>query len=180
MSRQTIWPGDGLPLAAFRDGVADASLEAFEARFGRGFLVLSGLRLRRGGNTYITLGDARTTDNISSPTGGFTVFPIQKRPGAPFDFVSLGRASGNDLVVGDPSVSKFHAFLRQDGAHFVLQDGGSKNGTTANDRRVPSRNSGKPLVLIAGDRVKFGSVPMTFLLAEGLLELVHGLAHTSW
>lgn len=154
-------------------------MEAFEAAFGRAFLVLSGLKLRRGASP-ITLGDAPTTDCISTPSGGFTVFAVLKRPGAPFDFVSVGRAAGNDIVLGDPSISKFHAFLRETDEGFVLQDGGSKNGTTRNEGRVAPRGAGRPVVLSPGDRVRFGSVPLTFLRADGLLDLVKSLAHTRW
>ncbi len=181
MSRQSPWPGDGLPLSAFRDGKSDLSLEAFERAFGRAFLVLSGLKLRRGANTRVTLDDEESTNpGVAAPTGGFSVFPVLKRPGAPFDFVSVGRAAGNDIVLGDVSVSKFHAYLREVDEGFVLQDGNSRNGTTRNEQTVPRRGGGKPVLLAPGDRVKFGSVPMTFLRADGLLELVRGTSHTKW
>lgn len=183
MSRQSPWPGDGLPLSAFRDGRSDGALETFEAAFGRGFLVLSGLKLRRG-SSRATLDDLDDDDSTNPgknvPTGGFVVFPIQKRPDAPFDFVSVGRAPGNDIVLGHSSVSKFHAYLRETEEGFVLQDGGSRNGTRRNDVPVAARGHGKPVLLAAGDQLKFGSVTVTYLRASGLLELVRGTAHTTW
>lgn len=184
MSRQSPWPGDGLPLSAFRDGRSEGSVEAFEAAFGRGFLVLAGLKLKRA-STRATVDDGSRDDDSTdpgrnAPTGGFVVFPIQKRPDAPFDFVSVGRAPGNDIVIGDASVSKFHAYLRETDEGFVLQDGGSRNGTTRNDEPVAARGRGKPLLLVPGDRVSFGSVTLTFLRPDGVLELVRGTAHTKW
>lgn len=156
------------------------SVESFELAFGRGFLVLSGLRLKRSGGSAITLEELDTTQPISSPTGGYSVFPILKRPGAPFDFVSVGRAPGNDIVLGDQSVSMFHAFFRETAEGFVLQDGNSKNGTCKNGREVPRRGAEQVALLAPGDRVEFGSVPLTFFRADGLLELIGGLAHTKW
>lgn len=179
VTRQSPWPGDGLPLSAFR-GRDDGSVAAFEAAYGRGFLVLVGLKLKRG-STRATVDDGESTDpGRNAPSGGFTVFPVQKRPDAPFDFVSVGRAPGNDIIIGDASVSKFHAYLRETEEGFVLQDGGSRNGTTRNDVPVAARGHGKPVVLAPGDRVKFGAVTLTFMRAEGLLELVRGTAHTTW
>lgn len=179
MTRQSPWPGEGLPLSAFR-GREGRSREELEDAFGRGFFVLSGLRLKRG-SMRATIDDDDSTDpGRNKPTGGFVVFPIQKRPDAPFDFVSVGRATGNDIVLGNSSVSKFHAFLRETEGGFVLQDGGSRNGTTRNDVPVAPRGHGKPTRLVPGDRVRFGGVALVFVDAEGLLELLSGTAHTKW
>jgi ABC transport system ATP-binding/permease protein len=147
--------------------------------FGQAFLVLSGVKLKPARAPQVTLGSPETTD-VATTTGTFTVFPVLKRPEAPFDFVTVGRASGNDVVIAHPSISKFHAFLRQQADGFWLQDGGSRNGTLQNGAAVASRGKGNPSLLRPGDRLRFGSVPVTFLLAEGMLDLVRELKGTAW
>lgn len=142
--------------------------------------MLAGLKLKRGSMRATVNDDASTDPGRSPPSGGFVVFPIQKRPDAPFDFVSVGRAPGNDIVLGDASVSKFHAYLRETEEGFVVQDGGSRNGTTRNGVPVAARGQGKPTLLAPGDQVKFGAVTLTFLHADGLFDLLRGTAHTTW
>jgi DNA-binding NtrC family response regulator len=48
----------------------------------------------------------------------------------------IGTHSGNDLVLYDPSVSRFHCKLTFDGGGWRLQDNGSLNGTELNGVRV--------------------------------------------
>jgi DNA-binding NtrC family response regulator len=49
---------------------------------------------------------------------------------------SIGTHSGNDLVLFDPSVSRFHCKLTCDGGAWRVQDNGSLNGTELNGVRV--------------------------------------------
>ncbi|GAA2341374.1 hypothetical protein GCM10009854_17300 [Saccharopolyspora halophila] len=51
------------------------------------------------------------------------------------DVVTIGRASTNDIVLEDATVSSRHAEIRLRGDRHVLADGGSLNGTYLN--RVP-------------------------------------------
>ncbi len=44
----------------------------------------------------------------------------------------MGRASHNDIVVEDPSVSRQHAVIRGDRDGYWIQDVGSRNGTYVN------------------------------------------------
>jgi DNA-binding NtrC family response regulator len=48
----------------------------------------------------------------------------------------IGTHSSNDLVLFDPSVSRFHCKLTCDGAGWRVQDGGSLNGTELNGVRI--------------------------------------------
>jgi pSer/pThr/pTyr-binding forkhead associated (FHA) protein len=48
----------------------------------------------------------------------------------------IGRGCGNDVVVNNLAVSRFHAVLRREGDGFVLEDLGSENGTQLNGERI--------------------------------------------
>jgi hypothetical protein len=72
--------------------------------------------------------------------------------------LTLGRAGDNDIVVDDPSVSRFHASLtiNQHG-EIVVSDLGSANGTTINGHRVSAAQ-----VLRRDDELGLGSVKFIF------------------
>ncbi len=74
--------------------------------------------------------------------------------------ISVGRTGSSNLVIDDSSVSKIHAALSvgEDGVLSVA-DTGSTNGTFINDERI---SYGKATRLVANDRVKFGTVEVTF------------------
>ena len=66
----------------------------------------------------------------------------------------VGRRAPADIVVDDASLSRLHArFLWQDDGVW-LEDLGSTNGSTANDRPVTRA------LLVPGDTVKLGAVPV--------------------
>jgi pSer/pThr/pTyr-binding forkhead associated (FHA) protein len=68
---------------------------------------------------------------------------------------TVGRQADCDGVLDDPTVSRRHAVIEQDGAGLLLRDLGSRNGTTVNGRPVSGTVS-----LHAGDLVSFGSVDL--------------------
>ncbi len=61
--------------------------------------------------------------------GNETSFPLVR------DSYTLGRHRNNDIVVGDPRVSSFHARIDRTGSGFSLTDLGSRNGTWVSGRR---------------------------------------------
>jgi pSer/pThr/pTyr-binding forkhead associated (FHA) protein len=69
--------------------------------------------------------------------------------------VSIGRASENDVVLDDPTVSRRHATLRAVRGHYYLSDGGSTNGTYLRGQRVYDAE------VRAGDRIRFGDAELT-------------------
>lgn len=93
----------------------------------------------------------------------YFVVPLRKRASVDalsMERISVGRARNKDIVLRDPSVSKFHGWFTMDEYRaFQFADAGSKNGTTINGKRLDAR---QPLPLNPGDNVVFGSV-------EGLL-----------
>jgi thioredoxin reductase (NADPH) len=75
---------------------------------------------------------------------------------------SLGRASDNDVVLDDRSVSAHHCAISATEQGFVLRDLGSSNGTFVNSERV---NGERPL--IASDLIRVGLDAVCELALEG-------------
>jgi len=74
--------------------------------------------------------------------------------------LSLGRASTNDVPLGDRTLSRAHARIertvREDGGETVLLvDLGSRNGTALNGTRLSA-----PAALKAGDRIRLGETTL--------------------
>jgi pSer/pThr/pTyr-binding forkhead associated (FHA) protein len=67
--------------------------------------------------------------------------------------VSIGSASGCDIVLEDSAVSGRHAMLRHMDGVWLVQDLGSANGTWINGHRID-----RPTKVNAGDRIAFGRI----------------------
>lgn len=80
--------------------------------------------------------------------------PLAKLP------VRIGRDTGNDIVLDDDEVSRFHFRLKQRGRLFILEDLESKNGTYINGDKV--LNS----ILQNGDKILVGSTELLFVTSE--------------
>ncbi len=63
--------------------------------------------------------------------------------------VTIGRAADNEVQLDVRWVSRQHACIRMEGAQYLLEDAGSKNGVFVNGQRVTS-----PRILEDGDRVQ--------------------------
>jgi len=71
----------------------------------------------------------------------------------------IGRAADQcDLVVAHPTVSRRHARLRVAGEAVQVEDLGSTNGTTIDDRPL---RAGEPAALHADNKLRLGDVDMT-------------------
>ncbi len=76
------------------------------------------------------------------------------------DSISVGRTGSNALIIDEPSLSKIHASLTVDNyGALSVADTGSTNGTFINGQRI---SYGKATLLVAGDRLKFGTVEVEF------------------
>jgi DNA-binding response OmpR family regulator len=62
---------------------------------------------------------------------------------------TIGRWEDNNIVVDDRWVSRYHARIRRENDHYVIEDLSSKNGTFVNGRRIS-----EPTVLADGDQVQ--------------------------
>lgn len=100
------------------------------------------------------------------------VFPLTKKPGASFpDRITIGRTPNNDIVIVDHSVSRFHAYVRQDGKAWVVADAGSKNGSWLASTALEARKERK---LPSRTVLRFGDVDLTFFLAPDLFGALGG------
>jgi hypothetical protein len=101
-----------------------------------------------------------------SPTLVLTLKPllhVQKGPNAGKFFevsldtaTSIGRAKGNDIVLGDSAVSSQHCRIRPGGGVYEIIDLKSTNGTFLNERRINREK------LSAGDLIKIGESVLQF------------------
>src|SRR5262249_4686030 len=67
---------------------------------------------------------------ISSPDGKKGFLELIKA------VTTMGRGNANDLVLNDPSVSRFHAVLKLKAGAVAIADRGSTNGIHLNGRRI--------------------------------------------
>lgn len=120
-----------------------------------------------------TVDETRPVTKVGAEdTAALAVFPIVKKPGASFpDRVTIGRTANNDLVLSEHSISRFHAYVRQDGQSWLFADAGSKNGCDLQGERLAPRKE-KPLISRAVVRV--GDIELTFYRAIDLYAVLGG------
>jgi hypothetical protein len=166
--------GSGVPIRELREAARALPRAEFEERHGRAFLLLSAADLStpRPTITEVRLDDdpgvpvrAESTANLS-----LVVYALRRSGRSAGHLITLGRAPENDVVVPDVSISRFHAFVKQDAnGCWLMQDAGSTNGTTINGTSVPRQGHGPPAPLSPGDDVRLGQVELTFLDCDGLV-----------
>ncbi|HYE04950.1 MAG TPA: protein kinase [Planctomycetota bacterium] len=94
----------------------------------------------------------------SGPHAGHE-YPLSK------DVTVLGRSSDCDIKIADAMSSRAQCEVRRDGKLFTLVDGGSRNGTYLNEKKVTER----PLTF--GDRIRVGEVEYLLVKEAGDVEL---------
>lgn len=100
------------------------------------------------------------------------IYPLAKKAGASFpDRITIGRTSNNDIVIADHSVSRLHAYVKQDGTHWIVADAGSKNGSFLDGETLVARKE-RPLGSKA--LLRLGDVDLTFYVAMDLFALLGG------
>lgn len=82
---------------------------------------------------------------------GGMIFPIESR------VFSIGRNLDNDLVLNDPTVSRFHAEIRYIDSQFLLVDKNSSSGTFLNNQKITVSQ------LFAGDILQISHTPILFM-----------------
>ena len=105
--------------------------------------------------------DIQVVARITQQNGTREV-PLVFRPGG--RRLNVGRASDNDLMLNDASVSKIHgALLMTAEGSLLVADTGSTNGTYINGRRIAY---GESRVIEAGDVIGFGDVEVRLRKSE--------------
>jgi len=89
---------------------------------------------------------------ISAPDGKRGILELTK------PVITVGRGNANDLVLNDPSVSRFHAVVKQSAqGAVVIADRGSTNGVMVNGARITAE-----VELHKGDRARIGAYELMF------------------
>jgi len=83
---------------------------------------------------------------------GGMIFPIESK------IFSIGRNLENDLVLNDPTVSRFHAEIRYNESQFLLVDKNSSTGTFLNNKKITISQ------LFAGDILQIAHTPIMFMV----------------
>ena len=110
---------------------------------------------------------------LAAPARQLLVYPVRTTGRSPFPrIVTVGRTKNNDIVLADISISKFHAFFKEEAGSFFLSDGESRNGTFVDGEAAPTAKKGKPVLLKLGARLKFGALDLRFIDAAELRTLV--------
>ncbi|HET8906503.1 MAG TPA: FHA domain-containing serine/threonine-protein kinase [Ktedonobacterales bacterium] len=73
------------------------------------------------------------------------------------DVTTIGRTTGNDVLILDGTVSRHHARLIFHNGQWSIEDAGSANGTFVNDQRVK-----RPKALRNNDRIRVGDAFANF------------------
>jgi pSer/pThr/pTyr-binding forkhead associated (FHA) protein len=153
-------------------------LEDFVRRYGNAFFVFAAPVSEP---TRLQLRTLTDTDQVTPQSVAETIFvaalKTKAENGFP-SFISIGRAPNNDVVIPHPSVSAFHAYIRTPKERFLIQDGGSSNGTLCDGAAVATKTSGQPTELVPGMTLRFGDVETSFLDAAGLKSLAEQLRPT--
>jgi hypothetical protein len=88
-------------------------------------------------------------------------WPVAKSGRNPFGgMITVGRTKNNDVVIEEPIVSKFHAYLARRGDAWTITDQGSTNGTTVDGKRLANAESaslqdGSRILLAPGVELDF-------------------------
>jgi hypothetical protein len=163
--------GSARPIEAYHEDALRLAPAAFAARHGNAFLIgtAPATDVRETTTTQLQLEGVDHEPSAHTASLATVVYPLRPKDGSPGHLVTLGRDPQHDVVIVDPSISRFHAFgkLTEDGA-FLLQDTGSTNGTTVNGASVPARGAGPPARVKPGDDVRLGRAEFTFADAAGV------------
>jgi len=116
--------------------------------------------------TMVLSGGAALDLDLGRTGPDLEVYPLSKKPGAPFaDMITVGRTANNDVVLNDVTISRFHAYFKQSGGIWRVCDAGSKNGSSLLGNPLEAR---KEMDIRSGQKVAFGDVETTFYTADEL------------
>ncbi|MEZ4359895.1 MAG: FHA domain-containing protein [Kofleriaceae bacterium] len=92
------------------------------------------------------------------------VYPLVKRPFAAFpELITVGRTAQNDVVIVDPTITRFHLYLTQREGHWWVADAGSKNGSWLGAQRLEPHQE---VPIAPSSKLRLGDLELNFHLAE--------------
>ncbi len=107
--------------------------------------------------------DAGQVTIVNGPSAGTTVCVGDK--------LTVGRRPENDLRLSDDRVSRFHAVIERRGDYYVIEDLGSKTGTTVDGSTVETARILKAeSQLVLGETILHFRTPLT----DGVCSSTHG------
>ncbi len=161
-----------IPFAEFVKQHEGLARDAFLARVQVPYVVLDRHKPSRDASFLTVKLDKDALERLDRP-GEQYVAPVQKRADGKNAFammITVGRAQNNDIVVPDARVSKFHAYLRQQGEGWLICDANSRNGTFVDGEAVPQQGG---LTVRSGARIKLAqSLELVFCDPAALFEKV--------
>ncbi len=109
------------------------------------------------GTAVISAEEAARLGLTASKPGAVLVEPISGNEYLLNSYrTTIGRQSGNDIILSDKSVSRKHAYIEKQGSAYLLVDLGSTNGTKVNDKPISK------VFLNNGDRLSLGRTSLVF------------------
>lgn len=76
---------------------------------------------------------------------------------------SIGKSKSNDIVLGEPSVSRFHAVIAKKRRDWTVTDTFSKNGVKVNGEKIEGKG-----VIEDGDIIEIGASSFEFRCADAI------------
>src|SRR5260370_22185974 len=108
--------------------------------------------------SQVPLEERTVLPQLSRVVGGALQWPQGRMP-LGLERISIGRASTNQVVLSDPSVSSRHAIIALKDQAYWITDNGSTNGTLLNQQRLVPQ---VPSQLHPGDTIRFGTITCTY------------------
>lgn len=91
--------------------------------------------------------------------------------------VTVGRVTGNDVVIADNAISKYQAYFTMlKGDDVTLTDRSSRNGTSVRGRRLAPE---VPCPVSFGDPIVMGGLALILIGAGALWEIIHAQLSSS-
>lgn len=152
-------------------------ISSFQARYANAFFICHGSSKTKPHAPMRTR--PAQWERTEEATGDIVIIalPIKKQLASEHPFIGIGRLKACDVAIFDETVSKFHAYVKEQPAGtWVLQDAKSRNGTTVEGQPVAPRGAGQPTTLVFGQVVRFGSVTTTFMDAQSVMTLASRIA----
>jgi hypothetical protein len=164
-------------LAEFSSEGRDLTLDEFVERFPHPFLLVGRFQSQEGSAFGTVMADngLNSEDNASdtsdSDLDDENVYPIVKSGRNTFEkLFTVGRSPNNDIVIDHTSISKLHAYFRQEDDGYTIADAGSSNGTFIEEFPLPQNKDAR---IESNQPIRFGkTIIATFYTAPDFYRFI--------